>query len=255
MSEYQFQIDGVGSLDVRIPSGKIDIKDGPAGQVSVELAGSGAGDVIVEQRGSTISIASKRQGGFLVVDRDVYVTAMVPAGTDIRANVASADMYCDGAMGHITFNSASGDLRFGRAVELDAKTASGDLRGATVHERLHFVSASGDLHLGELTGRAEISTASGDMHADRVEASTSVSTMSGDIHIREFAGEEFSSKSMSGNVRLGIPEGTRVDLDANSFSGKIRLPERKTPGSSDVSVRTSRIGVKLVSGDLTIKRA
>lgn len=255
MTDFQFQIEGVASLDVRIPSGKIEVREGTDGVISVELAGSGAGDVVVEQRGSTVSITSKREGGFFLIDRSVYVTATVPAGSDLRVKVASADMYCDGAMGHITFNSASGDLRFGRTVELDAKTASGDLRGAVVHERLHFVSASGDLHVGEVTGRAEVSTASGDMHADRMEASTSVSTMSGDIHIREFSGDEFTGKSMSGNVRLGIPEGTRVDLDANSFSGKVRLPERKSSPSSGVAVRATRIGVKLVSGDLTIKRA
>lgn len=253
MTDYQFKTDGPVSVDIRIAAGKIEIKGGADGEVAVELGGGGASDVSVAQQGSTISVVSNRKNVF--IDRNVYATITVPSGSEVRAKVASADLYCDTEVSHISFNSASGDLRFGETVEVDAKTASGDLRGSSVHERLSFVSASGDLHLGDIHGRADVSTASGDMHVDTVAAETNVSTMSGDIHINEFTGQQLSAKSMSGNVRLGIPEGTRVDLDANSFSGKIKLPDRKPANPSQTPARTSRIAVKLVSGDLTIRRA
>ncbi|MDH3463327.1 MAG: DUF4097 domain-containing protein, partial [Acidimicrobiia bacterium] len=177
------------------------------------------------------------------------------SGAEIRAGVASADLTCDADISHLTFQSASGDLRFREAVEVDAKTASGDLRGAVVQERLSFVSASGDVFLDEVRGRTEVSTASGDMHVDRIEGSTQVSTMSGDVHISEFLGNELTGKSMSGNIRVGIPTGTKVDLDANSLSGKIHLPERKTSSAAESETRATRLQVKLVSGDLRIERA
>jgi DUF4097 and DUF4098 domain-containing protein YvlB len=229
---------------------------GEPGVVKVGISGSGEGDVAVDLRGSTVSIASKRQGRFIMIDRNIYATVEVPPGTDVRANVASADLTCDTDLSHITFHSASGDLRFTSVVELEAKTASGDLRGTSVHERLSFVSASGDIYLGELHGRAEVSTASGDMHVDKVSGPIQVSTMSGDVHIGEFTGDEVTCKSMSGNVRLGVLRGTRVDLDANSLSGKIRLPERKaTNYDMEPTTRATRIQVRLVSGDLRIERA
>ncbi len=254
MSDYEFAIDGVASIDIRIPSGKIEVVTGEQDVVKVGLSGGGEGDVAVDQRGSTITITSKRQGRFIMIDRNVYATIEVPGGTEVRATLASADLTCDTDVSHLAFQSASGDLRFANAVEVDAKTASGDLRGGVVYERISFVSASGDVFLDEIHGRAEVSTASGDLHVDKVVAPAQVSTVSGDVHIAEFLGEDLTCKSMSGNVRVGIPRGTRVDLDANSLSGKIHLPDRKTSTTADASIRATRIQVKLVSGDLRIDR-
>ena len=256
MTAYEFTIDGVPSVEIKIPAGKIEVVHGQPGVVKVGISGSGEGDVVLAHTGSTVSIASKRQGRFIIIDKNIYATVEGPTGANVRANVASADLTCDSDLGHITFHSASGDLRFGNVVELEAKTASGDLRGRSVHERLNFVSASGDVYLGELHGRGEVSTASGDMHVDKVSGPIQVSTMSGDVHFGEFSGDEITCKSMSGNVRLGIPRGTRVDLDANSLSGKIRLPERKsTTDGTEMNSRSTRVQVRLVSGDLRIERA
>jgi hypothetical protein len=57
---------------------------------------------------------------------------------------------------------------------------------------------------------------------------------------------------MSGSVRLGIPAGTRLDLDANSLSGRIRLPSPNPSPEPPEREMTARI--RLVSGDLRIDR-
>jgi hypothetical protein len=57
---------------------------------------------------------------------------------------------------------------------------------------------------------------------------------------------------MSGSVDIGIPAGTRVELDANLLSGRVSLPS-----PAPEVARTGRhtmIKVKSVSGDLTINR-
>jgi hypothetical protein len=53
-------------------------------------------------------------------------------------------------------------------------------------------------------------------------------------------------------VRIGIPTRTRLDLDANSFSGRVRLP---TPSAAtEPPEREITAKIRLVSGDIRIDR-
>jgi DUF4097 and DUF4098 domain-containing protein YvlB len=76
--------------------------------------------------------------------------------------------------------------------------------------------------------------------------------MSGDVSVRRFGSDDFSAKSMSGSVEIGIPAGTSVDLDATTLSGDILLPEPQDSPPSPSG--TTDIKVRLVSGDLKIRR-
>ena len=114
------------------------------------------------------------------------------------------------------------------------------------------VTASGDVKIGSIGERGSLSTASGDIRIDSSDATLSAATVSGDVRVERMAGPELQAKSMSGRVRLGIPGGTRLDLDANTFSGRVRLPDpdpNPAPPERDMSVK-----VRLVSGDLKITR-
>jgi len=80
----------------------------------------------------------------------------------------------------------------------------------------------------------------------------SCATLSGNIRIEELSGPTVRIKSMSGGVRLGIPPRTRLELDANTLSGKVTLPTpspRPEPPEREVSLK-----VRLVSGNLKIER-
>jgi hypothetical protein len=57
---------------------------------------------------------------------------------------------------------------------------------------------------------------------------------------------------MSGDVKIGIPARTRVELDAQSLSGKVSLPE---PSPRAAPEREIALKVRLVSGDLKVERA
>jgi Toastrack DUF4097 len=246
--EKEFSVDGSPAVDVRFSSGRLQVKEGQPGSILVNVDGK-TDDLFVEQSGSTVTIGSQRNG-FLATSR-YRITLSVPPGCDITANVASANIQCDPHVGRLNVNSASGDVRFTDAVEVTAHTASGDVHGATT-QLCSFVSASGDLHLGTATGKTTASTASGDIYLDEVDGDFSGSSLSGDVSIRRFSGENLKVKAVSGNVRLGIPAGTAVNLDATTRSGHIRLPEP----SKDKLEPTGRadVSVSLVSGDLTIKR-
>lgn len=248
MIEEEFQVDGTGELDVRFSSGRLHIKEGSPGRIAVTVDGRTA-DLVLEQSGSIVTIGS-RKSGFLTSSR-YQISVEVPVGCDVTANVASADVQTECEIGRLQVNSASGDVRFTKAGDVTARTASGDVHGS-VARYCSFVSASGDLHLDRTIGKTTASTASGDIYVREVEGDFSGSSLSGDINIDRFSGDDLTAKAVSGNVRIGVPAGTAINLDATTRTGSIRLPkpsndQSEPTGNADVSV-------SLVSGDLTIKR-
>lgn len=249
MIDREFQIDGVAKIEARIASGRLEIRQGPAGTVRVE-ADAKEGDLRVEQRGQTVVIATERRGWLSSGRAEVVVT--VPEGSNLTAGVASADVVCNVALGRLKVNTASGDVRFTEAEQVDLKTASGNVQGNSAG-RISFASASGDIYLGVAGGRAELSTAAGGVRIEEAAGTVTSSTMSGDLDIRRFGGEDLEAKALSGDVRLGIPAGTTLDLQATTLSGDIHLPQ-PSADSAKQPIAHATVNVKLTSGDLTIKR-
>lgn len=248
MIEKEFQVDGAGSLDVRFASGRLTLREGAPGKIFVRVDGKTIG-LNVDQRGSTVTISNDRSG-FLSGGR-YQITVDLPAGCEVSASVASADIQSKAHLGRLDVNSASGDIRVTNVDELSAKTASGDVHGNVVG-RCSFVSASGDIHLNHVREKFEASTASGDVHVEEVTNDMTSSTLSGDLSIEKFSGENLRIKAVSGSARVGIPAGTSVNLDATTRAGDIRLPE---PAADNLEpIGHANVTARMVSGDLTIKR-
>jgi DUF4097 and DUF4098 domain-containing protein YvlB len=168
--------------------------------------------------------------------------------------VASAQVTASVALGKVDIKSASGNIELGEVDVLTAKTASGDLEVESVSRGLRFTSASGDLRVVDhVGGSVVISTASGDVHVEHADGTLEMTSASGDAYVERFEGRSAAFKAMSGDVDLGIPERTRVELDINTRSGKVRLPD-PDPGRKPPE-RHMDVRAKLVSGDFTIKRA
>ena len=74
------------------------------------------------------------------------------------------------------------------------------------------------------------------------------------MRISKFTGKTANFKAMSGDVHLGIPRATSVDLDVNLLSGSLELPQTD-PAEYRPPEREMTVRAKLVSGDLYINRA
>ena len=63
-------------------------------------------------------------------------------------------------------------------------------------------------------------------------------------------GQVDTGKTLSGNLKIGIPPRRRVDFDVQSLSGEMRsdLP----PGDGSPPERTIEIKVKTISGDVLL---
>lgn len=249
MSQYAFDVGREPTLDVRLSAGRLDLAATTNGTVSVEVSGSGAEFITVEQAGDTVIIREERHlwGG-----RSVNIRAAVPAGTNLEAAVASLDIVARVDLGRVAGRTASGDFDLGRVAALEVRTASGDVKVDTCGGRCEVSSASGDLRLHQADGDVLVSTASGDVTVERIRGRFETKTASGDISVRCCAGEQVEAISLSGDISLGVPEGTRVEAEIDSLSGDVKLPSRR-PASGEAT-RHVRIRAKTVSGDIDLRR-
>ena len=248
----QFSVGERPRVEAATTSGGITIREGVAGTIEVWLEGSSE-QVEIEQVGDTVIVGPPR-GGFLrrVWSGDIVVNA--PSGAAVEVRCGSGDIHLDLPVGDLDASVASGDIRARRvAGNATIKSASGDVVLEHVAGRLELSTASGDARVGSVDGDVNSNTASGDLTIDRLGGSALLRTASGNLTIRRLDGQDLSAKSLSGNLKVGIPPRRRIDVDLHSLSGKLRnrLPEGDgSPPEAEIVVR-----VNTVSGDVTLQGA
>lgn len=251
MIHEEFTVGSNPEIEIRIQSGRIEIREGASGTVVVDVDTADPG-FVVEQRGDLILVSSDKNASWLS-RKSAFVRVEVPKGIDATVSTASADIECEAALGKVTAKTASGEIEISRAQDVVIKTASGDAEVRSVTGDIKVSSASGDVHVGEFGGKANFSAASGDVRIGSGLGQLVASTASGDVSIDTLTGRRANLKTMSGTVTVGIPPGTELDLDATILSGNLNLPEPSK--DRPPTERRVSINAKLVSGDLNIRRA
>ena len=239
-------------LEVGIPSGGIEVEttEGEESNITVDGDERLLEEVEIRQDGNRVVVTYRGKGKFgfslspftLVFGaNDLRVRATVPHGAGVKVKTASADTELEGHFGPLGVNSVSGDVRLtGETAGATVKTVSGDARLEKVDGDLTGQTVSGDLRVGPVAGSAEAKTVSGDIRFEAVAA--------GDVRFT----------SVSGDVAIGIAEGSAVDVDAGSTAGDLssEVPLGSEPivgereGGPTVVVRG-----RTVSGDVKVFRA
>lgn len=244
MIERQFRVGESPRVKVAIRSGQVTVETGEPGVVNFTVDSKDPTFVIRDQ--GEVIIASGERGS------RAQVSVQVPPMSNIDVSTASGDVEVNTAVDRLEVSSASGDVRFDSAGRLQVKTASGSIGGRRVDREAHCFTASGDVRLSHIVDQAWISTAAGNVAIGRCEGSITCATVSGNVRIDELTGSPVNIKSMSGLVRFAVPPRTRLELDANTLSGRIQLP---APGQgTEPPEREIHATVRLVSGDLRIDR-
>ncbi len=107
-----------------------------------------------------------------------------------------------------------------------------DLTGAAT-----ISSASGDATVGELVGDVRFRAASGSLVASQPRSTATVAVQTG-----------------SGDVEVGVPEGTAARLDLRTGSGEVRNSLQPSDGPADGD-ETLTVHVRTGSGDIRVQRA
>ncbi len=236
MRRETFPESGPLRLDLSLPAGEIELEAVPAGETVVEL------ELV---RGSEAAVEEARvelRGDELVVKVDypnaeVRLRLEVPESSALQAKTASGDVRARGRLGDAEVKSASGDVKLDAVGSLEVKLASGDLEVAQVAGAARIDSASGDVELGEAGGGVTVRTASGDQQ------------------LRSVAEGTVELASASGDIRVGINQGSRLWVDARSMSGDVTSELEvgdEEPGEDGPLVE---LNVTAMSGDVEVVRA
>ena len=163
--------------------------------------------------------------------RSCRVVAVVPRGTDVNVETASAEVRLSGNLGTVRVRTASGDVDVDRSLRLDVTTASGEVTCNAVEGDATITTISGDCSVTTVGGRLDASLTSGDLRVERC---------AGDLAVG----------STSGSARIGHCDGSEISV--RSISGRASLPEPAPATTTDR--RPVRLRLKTVSGGIRVER-
>ena len=155
----------------------------------------------------------------------------------LQANIAAGEV----AIGHVA----------GRA----------DIEGSVVAVRISeaegtvgLSSSGGQIWIGHAAADLDLSSGSGGFDIDRADGSVTAKTGDGAIRIGRLTRGRAELLNGSGNIEVGISEGTAASVDVNSERGAVHN-FISSPGSADPSGRKVMVHARTRHGDIIIQRA
>jgi DUF4097 and DUF4098 domain-containing protein YvlB len=269
MPEYRFETHSPVNLVVEISKGNVHVECTDTTESVISVEGKNADDVIVEQRGDSISVIEPGRGR-IFGDNALRVEIRLPVGSNPAVRTGSADIELEGRAGHAQLRSGSGDCTVDTVEgHLLVETGSGEIRVDDVRGNVKVKSGSGDVEIGEAGGTTSISTGSGDVTVENARDNTVVKTGSGDLSIGAARGDtSFSTgsgdvsidlvergrltvKGASGDVSIGVKAGVPVWTDVTTVSGTIRS-SLQGAGQPQEGEDHIELRAKTVSGDIAL---
>jgi DUF4097 and DUF4098 domain-containing protein YvlB len=238
-------IDQASQSDVKVANKtKVDFADG---QLSVKTTVSG------DKSGS------------------VVITIDLPAGSSLVAYLTHSSVDADGSFGECELHMASGRVQLDRISALQANIAGGDVTIGHIAERANIEGAAFAMRISEVKDTVKLSSSAGQTwigHAsadldlgsghggfdiDRADGSVTARTGDGAIRIGRLTRGQAELSNRSGNIEVGVSEGTAAKVDANSKRGSVRnsvpAENRGTPDNRVAVHARTRYG------DIIIQRA
>lgn len=256
MRSETFRISGQLFVDLDTSSGDVEILESEPGEAVVELRGGPEETYVVELNHSELTVrpASRQTGKRRHASTNIRVR--VPEGTGASVRTASGNVVVSVPLQSLVLTTASGDVRVERPIseDLEARTASGDFRLREVGGNISLTTVSGDCRCEAVGEDLRFNSTSGDVRAAAVGGALELKTVSGDVEVRDLRGHVVRAKTLSGDLRLGVPPGRTVDVDMQTLSGAVINRLEKT-GVASGPPKTLSISVKTVSGDLRLENA
>ena len=202
----------------------------------------------------------------------VAITIDLPTGSSLAAYLAHSAVHADGSFGECELHLASGQVQLDRIDALKANIASGEVAIGHIAERADIDGGAFAMRIGEVKGTVGFSNSGGqawighagadldlsssgcDFDIDRADGNVTAMTASGAIRIGRMTNGQAKLANGSGNIEVGISEGTAASVDVNSERGAVHnfVSSQGEPGPSDAKVS---VHARTRHGDITIQRA
>lgn len=150
--------------------------------------------------GRTLVVRSKHGGS-------KPLTVRCPIETDVVIGTQSAAVKLEGRLGVVRVTTMSGNVEVEDAEELDVRTMSGSIQVGTCRGRCRLNAISGGVSVRD-ADVALATTVSGSIKLSRVAGDVRARSVSGTIEMRASGDSPIAVKTVSGKVRIALPEGT-----------------------------------------------
>jgi hypothetical protein len=202
----------------------------------------------------------------------VVITIDLPAGSSLAAYLAHSSVHADGSFGDCELHMASGRVQLDRISALQANIAAGEVTIGEVAERANIdgaafamrisevkdtvklSSSGGQTWIGHASADLDLSSGHGGFAVDRADGSVTAKTGDGAIRIGRLTRGQAELANRSGNIEVGVSEGTAATVDADSKRGSVRnsVPSQEDPDPSGNKVS---VHARTRYGDIIIQRA
>lgn len=194
-------------------------------------------------------VLSLGRGGAVRVDIEL------PTRSRLDISSASAGVDADGVYSECRFASASGAVRVATVVgNIKADTASGDISVGDLSGDARIATASGDVTIDRIDGDVTFQSASGSLTIGTMRGHVKHQAASGSVTVSDAAGGGLRAQTGSGEVAVGIPEGTAARLELKTHSGAVDNDLQASDGPADGD-ETFILQARTGSGDISIRRA
>ena len=128
------------------------------------------------------------------------------------------------------------------------------IRISEVKDTVKLSSSGGQTWIGHASADLDLSSGHGGFDIDRADGSVTAKTGDGAIRIGRLTRGQAELSNRSGNIEVGISEGTAAKVDANSKRGSVRnsVPAQEDP---DTSHNRVTVHARTRYGDIIIQRA
>jgi hypothetical protein len=209
----------------------------------------------VDFRDGKLVVLGAKRGLPLFGGGAIDLEISLPSRSWLHASLGSADLRAEFAFGDFRLAGASGDVEVDSVMgKIKAANVSGSFTVHAAEGSASVATASGDVTIGNLDGDLKFKAASGSLSVDRLCGHVKSRTASGSVDVAAAVRGGVSAHTSSGEVAVGVAEGTAVRLDIITGSGVVtnRLQPSDGPELGD---ETFVLEVRSGSGDVNIHRA
>jgi hypothetical protein len=209
----------------------------------------------VDFRDGKLIVSGAKRGLPLFRDGAIGLEIALPSRSQLHASLASADLRAEGEFADFRVASASGDVEVDSVTgKIKVANASGAFTVHAAQGSASVATASGDATVGHLDGDLKFKAASGSLTVDRLCGYAKARTASGSVDVAAAVRGGVSAHTSSGEVAVGIVEGTAARLDIVTGSGVVGNELQPSDGPQQ-GEETLVLHVRSGSGDVSIRRA
>ncbi|SDC23669.1 DUF4097 family beta strand repeat-containing protein [Actinokineospora iranica] len=205
--------------------------------------------------------------------RSVAVAIELPTGSRVHGDAVMADFHCVGALGECGLKTSAGHIRLDRTRsahvttgagnltvdqaegEVEATTGTGRIRLGAVDGPVVAKNSNGHTEIGTATGEVRVRSANGDISVDRAIVGADLKTSNGGIRVGEVVCGAVVLKTGTGDLDVGVAEGTAAWLDLDTGHGRVRNSLDDTAAGPDGADETVEVRAHTSFGDITIRRS